>query len=488
METEGWGIVLALAWTALDVAVLLHLLRYRRRSDTVLLWILAVLSLPLAGAVLYAMFGVNRVPNAKWAQGNRRREGLLRAREVLPHAYWRATAPHRAEPSDPWEAGTDRTFSALTHGTPLLSGNLVTPLLTGDAAFPEMLDAIAEARHHIHLQSFIIGNDTVGRRFLDALADKARSGVRVRVLHDRFGSSGALWGGLFRRYAGIPNLSIAGWTQANLFRKQLQFNLRNHRKNLVVDGRIAFTGGINLCASEESGPKGAAIRDYHFRVLGPVVQELQYGFLRDWHVMTGEDAEALLSDAHFRDLPPAGGMLARVVNTGPASALQAASDLFFHAVTSARRHIFAVTPYFLPSDDILRALRMAAFRGVQVDIVVPALSNHPYTTWASRACYDDLLEAGVRIHERAAPFIHAKALTVDARMSVVGSANWDMRSLSSNFETCLVVYGQPFAFALHQLMDADRAASAERRYAEFHARPKWHRYVENTCALLSPLL
>ena len=483
-----WVSITAALWVFLVLAVLSHLLRYRRRPESVLLWLLVVIAMPFVGAILYAMFGVTRVPRAKWTQANTRRADLLHAREVQPRAYWRATAPHRGIPDDPWEADTDRTFSALTRGTPLLSGNLVTPLTTGDAAFPEMLDAIAEARHHIHLQSFIIANDDIGRRFLDALAAKAREGVHIRLLYDRFGSSHALWAGLFRRYAAIPGFSIAGWTQANFFRKQLPFNLRNHRKNLIVDGRLAFTGGINLSASEATTPAGPPIRDYHFRVLGPVVQELQYAFLRDWHVATDENPAVLLSDAHFRDLPAVGPMLARVVSTGPSSSLQSAADLFFHAVTSARERILAVTPYFLPSDDLLRALRMASLRGVRVDLLLPARANHPYVSWAARAFYDDLLQVGVHLHERAAPFIHSKALVVDDHMSVVGSANWDLRSLASNFETCLVVYGHPFADALTSLIAAELSSSSERTYDEFHARPRWHRYVENTAALLSPLL
>ncbi|MBP1588573.1 MAG: cardiolipin synthase [Kiritimatiellae bacterium] len=483
-----WPILSAVVWLTLVLAVLSHLLRYRRRPESALLWLLVVMAFPFAGAILYAMFGVTRVPRAKWLQADTRRAGLLHAREVQPRAYWLATAPHRAFPADPWEAEVDRTFSALTHDTPLLSGNLVTPLATGDEAFPEMLDAIAEARHHIHLQSFIIGNDAVGRAFLDALAQKARGGVRVRVLYDRFGSSRALWTGLFRRYACVPNLSLAGWTQANFLRKQLQFNLRNHSKNLVVDGRIAFLGGINLTATERSSPGHPAIRDYHFRVLGPVVQQLQYSFLRDWHVMTGEDPAELLSDAYFRNLPAAGAMLARATSTGPTASLHTAADLAFQAITSARRSLLAVTPYFLPSDDLLRALRLAAIRGVAVDLLLPARSNHPYTAWAARSTYDDLLAAGVRIHERRPPFIHAKAMVIDDQMSVIGSSNWDQRSLESNFETGLVVYGKSFAESLKAMAAPDLADSTRITFDDFHARPRWHRYVENTAALLAPLL
>lgn len=478
---------------ALFLAVALHALRHRRRADSTLLWLFATWSLPVAGALLYAMFGVDRVPKARWTRAVQRRirlDGMRAAAtdEILPEAYWRSMGGAPAVPEDEWTRALDRPLAAMLDNYPLLGGNLVTPLLTGDEAFPPMLAAIRAARHHVHLQSFIIGNDKTGREFMEAVAERARAGVRVRVLYDRFGSSHALWGGLFRKYRKTPNLAIAGWTQSNLFRKQLHFNLRNHRKALVVDGRIGFMGGVNLNEYSRSWPGQVAIQDYHFRLLGPIVQELQYSFLRDWHVMTAEDPEQLLSAEHFRKLPPEGEALARVVNSGPSSDLRVAVDLFFNAVTAARKQVFIVTPYFLPSEDLLRALRLAALRGVRVYLVVPEKSNHWYTTWAGRAMYEDLLESGVRIFERPPPFMHAKAMTVDDRMGVVGSSNWDYRSLYSNYETSLAVYDARFVMHLKLLMIEDLQASREVDLAVFKNRPVRERYLENTCGLLAPLL
>ena len=221
---------------------------------------------------------------------------------------------------------------------------------------------------------------------------------------------------------------------------------------------------------------------------GPIVQELQYSFLRDWHVMTEEDPEKLLSAEHFRRQPVAGEALARVVNSGPSSDLQVAVDMFFNAVNAARKQVFIITPYFLPSEDLMRALRLAALRGVRVYLVVPEKSNHWYTTWAARAMYEDLLEAGVRIFERRPPFIHAKAMTVDDRMAIVGSSNWDYRSLYSNYETSLAVYDAPFVTHLKLLMIEDLHESRELELAVFKNRPVVHRYLENLCGLFAPLL
>ncbi|MGD9611976.1 MAG: cardiolipin synthase [Kiritimatiellia bacterium] len=486
----SWG---AAFHVAIFLLVVLHALRHRRRADSTLLWLFVTWSLPVVGAVLYAAFGVDRVPRERWQRGVQRRVRMDGARDaatddVLPEAYWRSMGRAAVTPADEWTRELDRPLAAMLENYPLLGGNRITPLLTGDEAFPKMLDAIREARHHVNLQSFIIGNDAVGREFMAALAAKAREGVRVRVLYDRFGSSHALWGGLFRKYRKTPNLTIAGWTQSNLFRKQLHFNLRNHRKALIVDGRIGFMGGVNLNEYSRSAAGQPAIRDYHFRLLGPVVQELQYSFLRDWHVMTEEDPERLLSAEHFRRLPEEGPAQARVINSGPSSDLRVAVDVFFNAVNEAREQVLIITPYFLPSEDLLRALRIAALRGVRVQLVVPEKSNHWYTTWAGRGTYEDLLESGVRIYERPPPFMHAKAMVVDDRLAIVGSANWDIRSLYSNYETLLTAYEPDFAATLKRMMSEDLLASREVEWPAFKNRPVYQRYLENACGLLAPLL
>lgn len=477
----------------LFLSVALHLLRHRRRMDSTLLWLLLTWGLPVIGAALYAMFGIDRVPKESWVAGVDRRTRLDSARqalseEELPAVYWRSMTGAPAIAMDEWSAELDRPLAMLSHNFPLLGGNAIEPLLTGDEAFPRMLKAIRQAEHHIHLQSFIIGNDDVGREFMDAIASKARQGVRVRVMYDRFGSTHGRIGGLFRRYRNVPNMTLAGWTQSNIFRKQLHLNLRNHRKTLVADGRIAFTGGLNLNDYSRSNGDTPAIQDYHYELRGPIVQEMQYSFLRDWHVMTEENPEELLTPAHFQQTPAAGNALVRVVNSGPSSDVRMAVDLFFNAVNAARKQVFIITPYFLPSEDLLRSLRMAALRGVWVSIVVPERSNHWYTTWAGRAVYEDLLEAGVRIFERKPPFIHAKAMTVDDRLAIVGSANWDYRSLYSNYETCLAVYDSAFVTKQKLMMSMDLHNSNEIILQKFEKRPVLHRYFENACNLFAPLL
>lgn len=489
-----WVLFGLITHLALFCGVALHLLRHRRRTDSTLLWLLLTGSAPLLGAILYAMFGVDRVPRERWISTNSRRADMslngshAPASEITPDIYWRRVLAHPAQPPDEWTRSLDAPYAAMTQNFPLLAHNQIAPLITGDEAFPKMLAAIRAARDHIHLQTFIIGNDPIGREFLSALAERARAGVRVRFLYDRFGSSHALFSPLFNPVRTIPGFSLAGWTQANLFRRQLHYNLRNHRKILVVDGAIGFTGGINLSQSEASLPGAPAIQDYHFLLQGPIVQELQYAFLRDWHVMTEEDPARLLLPRYFPEPAHPGNAYARVLLAGPSSDLRVAVDVFFNALCQARHEVLIITPYFIPSEDLLRALRQAAMRGVTVRLILPQRSNHWYTTWAARALYEDLIEAGVHIHERRPPFIHAKAMIVDDRLAIIGSANWDIRSLYSNYEILLTVYDAPFITALHLMMNEDLRQSDEIHLAHFKARPIRERYLENICGLLSPLL
>jgi cardiolipin synthase len=332
------------------------------------------------------------------------------------------------------------------------------------------------------MQTFILGNDAVGREFLELLSARAGEGVKVRVLFDRFGSTEAILSGLIRRPSRTQNMRLVGWTQANPIKRQFQVNLRNHRKLLVVDGQEAFTGGINLTGHPP-------MRDYHFAISGPIVGELQYSFLQDWYFMTEEDPNELLCEDCFPPIEPAGSALVRVVNGGPTSQeVEVLTDTFFAAISSARRELLAVTPYLVPTPDILRALRAAALRGVDVRIIVPERSNHPYAGLAARGLYEELLRAGVRIFLRPAPFIHAKALIVDGAFALVGTANLDVRSLRLNYETNLAVYDEPFADELKRVVLEDQSLSHELDLMTWRRRPLRQRVLENLCGLMTPVL
>jgi cardiolipin synthase len=265
-------------------------------------------------------------------------------------------------------------------------------------------------------------------------------------------------------------------------------NLRNHRKVLILDGRTAFMGGLNLDDVNVSRPGRPADRDYHFSVRGPIVQELQYSFLRDWYFMTDEDPQALLRKECFPHIEPAGRALVRVVNGGPTSEVENITDVFFSTIGAARRQLLVVTPYLVPTPDLVRALRAAALRGVDVRVVVPGRNNHVYAGMASRAIYEDLMGAGVRIFERHGPFLHGKALLADDAVAVVGTANLDVRSLRLNYETNLVVYDESFIGELKRVVLEDQSLSEEISLVQWRKRPIRQRMLENFCHLMAPML
>ncbi|MFO7869889.1 MAG: cardiolipin synthase [Kiritimatiellia bacterium] len=474
------------------VLVTAHCLTRRREATSAILWIFVAWSFPVIGPLFFVFFGINRVPAKSWYK-HRSNEEFLNVRKKresdMELAYWKGVheaVSGEALPDD--IKPLNDTMSAVLPEYPLLGGNSIDALVTGDEAFPRMLEAIGSARDHVHVQTFIAGNDQVGRRLMEALKAKAEEGVRVRFLYDRFGSTWAVLGGLFRKYRSIPNLRLAGWTQANFIKKQFAINLRNHRKILIVDGKKAFLGGINFCANNVTGASRPPDRDYHFQVTGPIVQELQYSFLRDWYFMTDDSADSLLVEKHFPPIDPSGSAKIRIVNGEPTQEIEDLTDTLFACIGSARRQLLAVTPYLIPTRDIMRAFRAASLRGVDVRLIVPAKSNHLYAGMAGRALYEDFLEAGIRIFERPMPFIHAKAVIVDSSVAVVGTANLDVRSLRLNYETNLVIYDEDFVGRLKQIVYEDMHLSEELDLNAWRRRPIYRQVAENFCNLLTPVL
>lgn len=498
MTTSGWlwGVVATLVDAHLVAFVVFHCLRRPRDPRSALLWIFVSFAFPFFGFLLFVIFGINRIPAKRWKKKVSDRAfwdalsgGRATEADTQPIAYWRglARAPQPVL-ADAFDRQLNQVLDRCSMRNPLLGGNDVMPLVDGTAAYPEMLAAIRGATHHIHLQSYIIAPDAVGRAFMEALCARARAGVRVRILYDAYGSRTARLRGFFRRYQHVPNLSVVGFTQANILKRQFQLNLRNHRKIMVVDGTTAFVGGMNLSAGNLGvGGTARAIHDLHFRVRGPAVVELQYTFLRDWYYMTDEDADVLLSRAAFPATPPAGRMALRVMNAGP-TVPEVIDDAFFNLICGAKDQILLLTPYFIPPEELLSALRSAALRGVDVKIILPAHGNQPIAHYAARTAFEYLLTAGVRIFERKPPFAHTKLLVADGRIVMLGSANFDNRSIHLNYETSVLVFDESFAQTMKAIVYEDLVQSVEVALATWQRRTTWPRLRENFCALFAPVL
>ncbi len=475
------------------IGVCLHALQRRRNASATLLWIFVAWSFPGLGALLYLSFGVDRVPN-KGLKNKAANQLMMLQRNERHQDSSAFTAWHYDYRTDvpTLENTLSRELNLSIDGVnpehPLLDGNAIEPLISGDQAYPLMLQAIRSATNHIHMQSFIIAHDETGIQFLDALKVKAEEGIKVRLLFDTFGSTHAHLGRMFRKYRNIPNLEICGWTQANPFKRQFQINLRNHRKNLVVDGTTAFFGGVNISSENNTSHGHPAIRDYHFKVQGPLVHELQYSFLRDWFFMTEEPLDSLLEPSYFPEMRSVGPARARIIDSGPSSPPEMIGEAFFNAIVMAQSQILIVTPYFVPTIDILKALRSAARRGVDVRIIIPSENNHRYAGMASKALYEELLGAGARIFERKPPFMHSKAMVVDGTIALVGTANLDVRSLELNYESTVLIFDETTVNQLKLIIHEDISQSTELNLNEWLQRPSIQKLGENLCSLMMPVL
>ncbi len=485
-EFSLFSVLHVLFAAALTYDILLH----KERPVSSVLWLWVVWTLPYAGALAYLTFGKDRV--SRGAEERAATRSLVARRAAL-----HPTFEHHAVDSlhfDP-EAGHDHPGGHIFRGTDpavrrnrVLRGNRLRLLVDGDDYYPELLDAVSAAESSIHLQTFIFGTGRMPERLRDALSEKAADGVEVRLLYDRFGSTRAHLTNFFRpaRRAGVRVKSIS---QANPLKGRFQINLRNHRKIAVVDGRIGFAGGINV-KDDHYGPcaDGEPIRDYHVRLDGPAVSDLQLQFVEDWVFATGTRPDDLLEERYFPDVEAPGDALVQVVPGGPDVEGRGLSDALFGVISSAERSLDLVTPYFVPDEPIYQALRYAALRGVDVRLVVPERGNHWYAEQAARALYENLLESGVRIFERMPPFMHAKAVVADGAYAMLGSANLDYRSLHLNFETNIEVGDPEFADTVAEQVEEEIAASREVRLEEHRSRPVVRKLVQNFCRLFQPVL
>jgi cardiolipin synthase len=457
-----------------------HVILCKRDVHAAIGWVAVIWLVPFGGAALYLLFGINRV---------RRRATVLRAqRRPAQRSPQRPEAAPR--PELPAKAAHLQAIARLLDAVvdlPLTTGNAVAPLVGGSAAYGEMLAAIASARRSVGLSSYIFDDDAAGRRFVDALARTSARGVEVRVLVDGVGVH-------YRHPSSIVRLTQAGIRAAEylpgLFPLFLRYaNLRNHRKILVVDGQIAFTGGMNVRAGHlDAAPVESAIRDLHFRLEGPIVGHLATTFVDDWCYATGEVLEAARWVDGTGAGPAAGPVLARGIASGPDEDFERIRWAILAAITQARRCIRIVTPYFLPDATLIAQLQLAARRGVAVEIVIPRRNNLKLVEWASLAKIGSLLAHGCRVWRTPPPFDHAKIMTVDGGFAFIGSANWDPRSFRLNFEFNVECYDEALTTALDGLIDGRIAEARELDAATLAARPLVLRLRDGMAWLLSPYL
>jgi len=475
-----WPHVTAVLLFIIPLVTSCHAVLYKRDTRASLGWVGLIWLVPAVGTMLYVLFGINRI---------QRKALLLRGDkvEVEPAPTSSACSERLLTEKLAPDAGHLETLAQLvTQITDkrLLYGNRVQPLIGGDEGYPAMLDAIAGAKRTVSLATYIFGRDRVGLMFVEALQRARERGVEVRVLIDDIGSRytfpsvvGAL------RKAGVPVERFMRGLMPVWFPYT---NLRCHRKVLVVDGQVGFTGGLNIRegAYTQLKPRDM-IQDLHFRITGPVVAHLQQVFADDWAFSHGE---RLSGDAWFPDIEPDGPVLARGITHGPDEDLGKMRLTLLGALACSRRKVAIMTPYFLPDEALVSALNVAALRGVQVDIILPRKNNLALVKWASTAMLWQVLEHGCNVWLSPPPFDHSKLMLVDGIWTLFGSSNWDPRSLRLNFEFNVECYDRELAARLDEHVQQQLSKSERITLADVDGRVLPVRLRDGVARLMSPYL
>jgi len=470
-------VIVGLIAIVLVGSVILH----KRDESAAIAWVGLILLSPVIGAVAYLLFGINRI---------RRRAVRTRVARTLPgnwHPGLEANELLVVAAADMDEDSPAflrrRLLDALTTN-PLVARNSVRVLQNGDEAYPAMLQAITAAEQSIALSSYIFKSDHTGRQFVAALEAAVARGIEVRVLADGAGEMYSF--PPVSRLLAARGIPFARYLHSFWPWRMPYLNLRNHRKILIVDGKVGFTGGINISRANliETNPS-RPVRDLHFAFEGPVVSQLMEIFADDWAFTT---RELLDGDRWFPEPRTHGDVLSRVIVSGPHESIDRMRWILHAAISQARTRICVMTPYLLPDEILVSSLRLAAIRGVQIDIIIPARSNLRFVDWASHARLDELLVDGCNIWFGPQPFNHTKLMLVDDDWALVGSSNWDPRSLRLNFELNVECQDRALLRDLEALFEAERSDSRAVTLEEMMNRSMAVRLRDGVARLFSPYL
>lgn len=464
---------------AATVIVIVHDLRDPVKA---LSWILVVTLLPVAGLVFYMVFGRNyrkeKIFNRKELEDFKQIENLCRVQ-------LKELVDPEIQHIEPIEANKDIITLLLNNNRALLTvRNKVKIINDGRSKFDELFEAIRGAVSSIHLEYYIIENDRIGTELIELLAQKAAEGVEVRLIFDDVGS----WGIKRRHVRRMRRMGIKvccfmpvafPWLTSKL-------NNRNHRKIAVIDGKIGFTGGINVADRYIDGTKFGPWRDTHLRIEGDAVNMLQAIFMTDWYFVSGRELlndEKYFPKSRIRSRSPL-----QIASSGPDSDWASIMQAFFAAINKAKKSIYIASPYFLPNQAILTAMKVAALSGIDVRVLLPYRSDSKIVYWATRSYIGEMLEAGIKVYFFCNGFNHSKLLIIDDNFCSVGSANMDIRSFEDNFEVSAIMYDPKVAVELTKQFMRDIDSSVAVTPEAWENRPRLHAIYESVARLASPLL
>ncbi|VAW20424.1 Cardiolipin synthase, ClsA [hydrothermal vent metagenome] len=479
---QNWLQLVSLVFLITSVAIAVIIVMEKRSPFKTIAWILALVLLPIIGLIFYLFLGQEYRKRKLWSR--RGIKDLERIRELTSRQLRRINRDQLETGGDILEK--EKIISLLLNNSHslLTTGNEVKLLNNGEATFKAILNAIDKACHHIHLEYYIIDDDEIGNQLKRELIKKSREGVEVRVIIDDVGS----WS-LSKKY--IKELRDAGvelypFMEVRFPRLTSRLNYRNHRKIVVIDGEVGFTGGINLADRYKTGNKKVGLwRDTHIQITGDAVSCLQVIFAADWFFVKKEN---LAGDKYFKPFSEAPGVPVQITSSGPDSDWKSIEQAYFTAIAGAKQHVYITTPYLIPPQDIVSALKTAALGNIDVRIIIPERSDARVSKWCSFSFVNELLEAGVKVYFYKKGFIHSKILIVDSILSSVGTTNLDFRSFETNFEINAFIYDKEFTERMILQFNIDLENSMEIVLEEWSQRSWINKLRESLAHIVSPML
>lgn len=478
LQSTQWHWIIAGAHITLAVFAVSHAMLYKRDSRAALGWVSVCLFFPLAGPFLYYMFGINRIKTQARKLVGRRSFRLRVGYERGAMSEQSATAVHVIGPQLECFARVSERITSR----PLTIGNHIDVLVNGEQAYPKMLEAIERSTKRVLFATYLFESDSIGRKFVTALIAAQQRGVDVRVIVDGIGELYS-WPRLSRKLS-KAGIHVARFLPPGLLPPEFSINLRNHRKILIADSLIGFTGGMNIGERHLVDTMARhTTADLHFCVQGAIVEQLESVFIEDWRFITKENIPP--GNVQHKEY---GSVFCRCISDGPNEDLDKISLTMMGAISAAQRQVIIMTPYFLPSREMMASLQSAALRGVDVVIILPNKSNLPFVDWATRNLLWELLQHNVKIYYQPPPFAHTKLFVVDGVYAQIGSANQDPRSLRLNFELNLEIYGVEVVEQLTNYSQGIRVLSREVTLKEVDERPLPVRLRDAACWLFMPYL
>jgi cardiolipin synthase len=479
-----WFYIIGAIYVAIVIAVCLRVIYETRSATKTMAYLLLILFIPVGGIIFYILFGINFWKTKLYSRKSLDDEKMLNRLKKEMEIYVKETI----SPLD-LSIENNRELAVMVEKelrSPLTRRNKVKLLLNGEEKFPEVLEAIRNAKHHIHIEYYIYEWDEIGEQVAELLIQKANEGVKVRFIYDDFGSPNIKKKTEERmRKAGIE---IYPFQKVHFYLLANRLNYRNHRKIIVIDGQIGFTGGINVSDKYiNNGSHKLFWRDTHLRIDGPGVFYLQYLFLADWNFCSGK----VMAPEKFHFSVPADSKddcFLQVAASGPDSVQPSILFSLLQAIYLARKEILITTPYFIPGDSILQALRIAALSGLSVKLLVPGVADSRLVNAASKSYYEDLLCAGVDIYMYQKGFVHAKTLVADGILSIIGTANMDLRSFELNFEVNVMLYDRKFSEQLRTVFFKDLEDAEKIDKDAWCQRPAYNQLPERIARLFSHVL